>query len=119
MAARKGTVSNPKGKGGFGDHPENRNSGRWSKETSYSYQLNRFREMTMNEIREYLAQGQDDMKPAEIMALQTILGAISKDEATSIARTNQFADRTEGKPTQTIIPQTSDDGLSKIQIEFK
>ena len=38
-------LRNPTGKGGFGDHPENRNPGGWNPDFTFSYQYRRFLNM--------------------------------------------------------------------------
>ena len=44
---------NPTGRGGFGDHPENRSDGRWDKKNSQSYWLNFFNSLTVEELEAY------------------------------------------------------------------
>ena len=46
---KDGTPNNPTGKGGFGDHPENRNPGGWRPEYTPSYQYRRFMNMDSDE----------------------------------------------------------------------
>jgi hypothetical protein len=43
--------NNPEGAGGFGEHPEHRSNGRWSKENSYVYWLNFFKNLTLSEFK--------------------------------------------------------------------
>lgn len=56
MGVKKGMVNNPTGKGGFGDHPENACHGRWRKEDSYTYNVNKFGRMTDIELQEVILQ---------------------------------------------------------------
>lgn len=43
-------VPNPTGKGGFGDHPENRNPGGWKKEDTPRYKLEQMMKMSEEEL---------------------------------------------------------------------
>lgn len=43
---------NPDGKGGFGDHPENRNPGGWKKEDTPRYKLEEMMKLTDKELEE-------------------------------------------------------------------
>jgi hypothetical protein len=85
---------NPNGKGGFGEHPENRSDGRWSKENSYTYWLHFFMKMKIDEFKTY-----DPDKNTEMtMAARGAWSRIAKS-----SRLNEFrevANRTEGMPRQ-------------------
>ena len=86
------TPPNPTGKGGFGDHPENRNPGGWNKEESISYQYNRLMRLSPEEFSSF--------KPATIaqqIALQRIKTAITN---VGLLDTKEITDRTEGKAPQ-------------------
>lgn len=41
---------NPEGKGGFGDHPENRNPGGWKKEDTPRYKLEQMMKLSIKEL---------------------------------------------------------------------
>lgn len=89
--------ANPTGKGGFSDHPENRNSGHWDKENSLSYWYNKIMRMTDGEF--------DKWKPnnrAQRIALKVINMALGDDEDLALKATKEITDRTEGRPKQSI-----------------
>ncbi len=46
------TPPNPTGKGGFGDHPENRNPGGWKKEDTPRYKLEQMMKLSHKELQE-------------------------------------------------------------------
>lgn len=52
---------NPTGKGGFGDHPENRSNGSWRKEDTARYKLECMMQLTRGELEDIL---QDTNRPA-------------------------------------------------------
>lgn len=94
----KRIVPNPSGKGGFGDNPQNRNSGRWKKENSFSYQMNRFKNMTIQELNEWSKNTPEDKRTvAEDLAFRRIYNARE-----DLNEFREVADRTEGKATQPI-----------------
>jgi hypothetical protein len=45
-------VPNPTGKGGFGDHPENRNPGGWKKEDTPRFKLEKMMNMSYKQLQE-------------------------------------------------------------------
>jgi hypothetical protein len=87
-------VPNPTGKGGFQDHPELRNDGRWDKENSYSYWLNYFKHLSIDEFKAYKLTHPDNvMTMAEMGAYARV--------AKTVDHLNEFqevANRTEGMP---------------------
>lgn len=89
---------NPTGKGGFGDHPENRNPGGWKKENTFSYQMNRFKNMTIDELDEWNRTTPKSKRTvAEDLAFNRIFNARE-----DLAEFKEVADRTEGKAKQVI-----------------
>lgn len=86
---------NPTGKGGFGEHPENRSDGRWSKENSYTYWLNYFMKMTKVEFDTYNPLKRTDMTMAMCGAWSRIAKSSKLEEF------REVANRTEGMPRQT------------------
>lgn len=92
------TPPNPTGKGGFGDHPENRNPGGWKKEDSYSYQLNLMDRMTVKEFKEWLNNHPEDERT---MAQEKAYNAQLKSRK-ELAWLKEVTDRTEGKAQQHI-----------------
>lgn len=106
-----GSLPNPTGKGGFGDHPENRNPGGWNKEHSISYQYNKMLRMDENEWAAFKIKMKDgETTMAERIAYQRIEDAI-KDLAT----TKEITDRTEGKAPQNIDLTTKGEGLNPFK----
>lgn len=102
-------VPNPTGKGGFGDNPENRNPGGWSKEGSISYQYQKLMRMSPTEFAEF--------KPetvAQEIALKRITIA-KKDNGLYDAK--EVTDRTEGKAPQ-FIGLGDEKDFKKIIVEF-
>lgn len=91
-----GSVLNPEGKGGFGDNPENRSNGRWSKDTSITYWYNKIGRMT-DEERDTFVPTSDFQR----IALKRIAMALGSDEL-ALKATKEITDRVEGKPKQDI-----------------
>jgi len=91
-----GSTPNPDGIGGFGDNPDNRSDGRWSKDTSISYWYNKLGRMSDVERAEF--------KPTtsfQRIALLRIERA-ERDDKDSLDETKEITDRTEGKARQDI-----------------
>lgn len=91
-------LRNPTGKGGFGDNPQNRSDGRWSKEGSFAYWFSKFKDMTDDELEQW----KKDVPPGQrkvacSLALTRIENAKSK-----LDEFKEVADRSEGKPKQAI-----------------
>lgn len=107
-------VPNPTGKGGFGDNPQNRSNGRWSKENSFSYWLNYFKSLTVPEFRDY-----ETNKPEEerTVAESLAYARISKARA-DLSEFKEVADRTEGKAMQSIDMTTGGDKINIALVEF-
>lgn len=90
---------NPQGKGGFGDHPENRNDGRWKKEASFTYWMNKFKNMSLLDFK--MARETydgDQWTVAAEAAYVRVEAALGKE----LANFEAVADRTEGKAPQTV-----------------
>lgn len=90
-------VPNPTGKGGFGDHPENRSDGGWKKENVFSYQYRRFMSMTIKEWVDFISSPPEDMTVVEQLAIKAVQRAKN-----SLPDVKEITDRTEGKAPQTI-----------------
>ena len=95
---------NPTGRGGFGDHPENRNPGGWKKELVFSYQYRRFMNMTVTELRAYAEVPESERTVVEDLAYSRVL-----DAKKSLPDVKEITDRTEGKPIQTVDMNLSND----------
>ena len=94
MTTNKNT--NPTGKGGFGDHPENRNPGGWDPQNTFSYQLNRFKNMDVSEFKAW-----KDKHPIRTMAEELAYNRILESR-TDLKNFQEVANRTEGMPKQSI-----------------
>lgn len=106
-------IRNPTGKGGFGDHPENRSDGGWKKENSIGYQYRRFLNMTQLELEMFEATPKSDKTQAEILAYKAVIRAKE-----SLPDIKEVTDRTEGKAPQFIGLGTADDYTTIALVEF-
>lgn len=102
---------NPEGKGGFGDHPENRNPGGWRKEVSFSYQYKRFMAMSLPEIEAYAALPKEKRTVVEDLAYHRVVAAKK-----SLMDVKEMTDRTEGRAPQSIT--ITSDPLDQILTKF-
>jgi len=91
-------IPNPTGKGGFGDNPNHRSDGRWSKENSFSYWMNKFKSLSPKEFKNYKIEHKDEMTMAALGAYARV-----KNMSKSMIEFKEVADRTEGKPVQSVI----------------
>jgi hypothetical protein len=89
--------NNPTGKGGFGDHPEHRNPGGWRKEVSFSYQYKRFMSMSVADLKKYADTPESNRTVVEDLAYSRVIAAKK-----SLPDIKEIADRTEGKPQQSV-----------------
>lgn len=106
-------LRNPTGKGGFGDNPENRSDGRWSKENSFSYWYNYFKSMTVKEFKQYeRTHGDDNMTVAESLALVRVTKSRS-----DLREFQEVADRSEGKAQQKIEIKNDYSDLTDEQLQ--
>lgn len=104
MPATQQANNNPTGKGGFGDHPENRNPGGWKPEVTFSYQYKRFMNMPVKDFETWLDKSKDTMTVVEHLAYKRVLEAKN-----SLPDIKEITDRTEGKAAQNI-QHTGKDG---------
>lgn len=116
MGAKKGTVNNPTGKGGFGDHPENACHGRWRKEDSYTYNVNKFGRMTDIELQEIILKSKaGELTQFQQAALKTVLD-MKKDEGWK--KLVDTVDRVDGKALQPVEQMVNGYVPPTINIEF-
>lgn len=116
MGAKKGTVNNPTGKGGFGDHPENACSGRWRKEDSYTYNVNKYGRMTDIELQEVILQAKGgELTQFQCAALQTVLDMQKREGWKKLVDT---VDRVDGKALQPVEQTVNGYVPPTINIEF-
>lgn len=96
----KGEVLNPTGKGGFQTRPQDI-SRKWSKETAPGYLLQKYGRMTREELEEELKK--PDLTTFQIVTLRYVLQAMKNEDPKLISEYfERMADRTGGKPTQSI-----------------
>ncbi len=99
---------NPTGKGGFGDNPQNRHNGRWSKETSISYWQNKFIRMPLNVFEQW---AKDTPKKDRTMAMEIAYQNVKKSKD-DLFHQKELTDRTEGKAKQYTDITSGDEKLS-------
>ncbi len=105
-------VPNPTGKGGFGEHPENRNNGRWSGEDSVPHQYNKLIRMTVGAFKRWLAEHPEDERTvAEELAYNAVVKA-----RTDLKYLVEVTDRTSGKSVQTM--KHEGDLITGIKVEI-
>ena len=91
-------VNNPSGKGGFGEHPELRSNGRWSKENSFTYWMNYFKSLSVEEFKKYEdKKSEKERTMAEMLAYARVFKARS-----DLKEFEVVANRTEGMPRMPI-----------------
>jgi hypothetical protein len=89
-------IPNPEGKGGFGDHPENRNPGGWKPENSFPYQYKRFMNMGLEEFKEW-QKNNPERTVVEDLAFTSVFKAKSEHKYLT-----EVANRADGMPRQSI-----------------
>ena len=96
---KKRKVTNPKGKGGFKDHPELINAGGRPKNSQrYDYWLQFFKDMDVAKFRAYAkSKPESKMFVAEIQAYSRIAESLKDVKTWQIV-----ADRTEGRASQSV-----------------
>lgn len=115
-----GKVTNPKGRGGFGDNPQNRNDGRWSAEHSISHQYNRFIRMTALEFRTWRETTPDTERTMamEIAFEQVWNARNSRKDHDKLASTKEISDRTEGKaPVVANINVSDNEAINNLSVD--
>lgn len=97
-----GDKRNPTGKGGFGDHPENRNPGRWNSRLSPSFLTNKFLRMTPSRLQDEAQR--DDLTVVERMVIRQLLDVAKTDLKPQVRSdlAERVYDRAEGKPVAKI-----------------
>lgn len=111
----KQVIPNPTGKGGFGDHPENRGTGTWNSEMTFSYQYKKFMNMEIEEFKKW-----KEKNPKRTMVQELAWNAVLSARNGNRSDRLEIANRTEGMPKQST-DLTSDgnslDGLIKVVYE--
>lgn len=109
---KPGNNANPTGKGGFQERPEDRVDGRWRKEDSFSYWLNKFKAMNHDEFFSWL----NDVPESERTVAQDIAYARIRKAWDDLQEFKEVADRTEGRAPQTIIHEGGFFDENKVKI---
>ena len=87
---KEGIVNNPNGKGGFGDNPQNRANGRWSKDTSISYWYNHLIRLSVDDFENFTPE-----TVAQKIAYNSLVEA-----HVDLPYLKEVTDRTEGRAHQ-------------------
>ena len=88
---------NPTGKGGFKEHPELRSDGRWGKDNSQSYWLNKFQSLSVKEFKDWPVNNSENRRSvAADLAYMRIADAKKDIKAYEVVM-----NRAEGMPRQT------------------
>lgn len=104
---------NPTGKGGFGDHPENRNPGGWKPEFTFSYQYKKFLNMPVDDFKEWKNKPENANRTmVEELAYNAVLKA-----RTEFKERQEITDRVEGKAPQTVVVEGGFFKQEKLSIE--
>lgn len=106
---------NPTGKGGFAERPEDRSSGHWDSKNTFSYQMNKFKNMTVKEFMEYEQTHPDSERTvAESLAYARVAKA-RKD----LREFEVVANRTEGMPKFSVDHTTKGDKIDNVNVTIK
>jgi hypothetical protein len=89
----KGLVRNPTGKGGFGDNPQNRSTGSWSKDSSVSYWYRYFFSLTVEKFKKFPSENPEKIR---LMACEIAYNAVLKSRK-DLPYLKEITDRTEGR----------------------
>lgn len=108
MGVNKGTVNNPNGKGGFGDNPQNRSNGTWSKDTSIGYWYNHLVRLDIKDFETF---------EIKTMAQQLAYNAIIEAKA-ELGYLKEVTDRTDGKSIQPTDVTTKGESINVQPVTF-
>jgi len=103
---KKKVITNPTGKGGFKDNPQNKANGRWTKETSISYNYNYLIRLSQSEFEKFKPQ-----TIAQELAYNAILEAKG-----DLPYLKEVTDRTEGKAIQAIDHTTDGEKINQVTV---
>lgn len=116
VGAQTRAITNPTGKGGFGDHPEHRSTS-WRAEDSPNFLRRRYSRYTMEQLREELQK--PELTVCQLMVIQQYLDAINQKTSASVRQSIRadICNRLDGMPTQTI--QNQYEQAPRVEIEFR
>lgn len=105
MPNRPGNVTNPTGKGGFGDNPENRNPGGWSKTSTLRYKIEQASYLSDEELQAIVD------NPDESTLLRRFAKATLKADWKMI---KEITEMLYGKPKESVDVSSSDGSLAPV-----
>ena len=89
---------NPEGKGGFGDHPEHRSNGAWTKTETFRYWFEIFKIMSVTALKNWQKDNPEDIRSvASDLAFTRVINAKGNLKEYKVVE-----DRTEGRAPQEI-----------------
>lgn len=94
----RGGNHNPQGKGGFGDNPQNRSDGRWSKDNSFTYWLNFFKSLSVEDFLDW----EKNVPTKDRSVAASLSYARVANAREDLKEFAVVADRTEGRAVQAI-----------------
>lgn len=96
---------NPSGKGGFGDNPENRNSGSWKKTDTARFKLEQMMKLSQEELQEVIRQ-------PDIPVFEQKLALAIRDGDWKVIR--EITHEVYGTPKQSVDVNNPDGSLTPI-----
>lgn len=105
MGAKKGTVNNPHGKGGFKERPDDINRGGFTKEQKAQHKINRDRALALEDRMLSAVEGMFLEHPEKEKIVEYIRGDFLRLIHTAI-------ERYDGKPGQSVDLSSSDGSMS-------
>jgi hypothetical protein len=105
---------NPKGKGGFQDHPELRSDGGWKKEMVFSYQYKRFMNMSAKDFIAF----SDKIKAQDCTMVERAAYMRVKDMHKSLPDIKEITDRTEGKSKESVDITSNGETMAPVLVKF-
>lgn len=105
MAGKKGMVNNPHGKGGFGERPQDRNPGGFTKEQKAQHKINRDRALALEDRMLSAVEGMFLEHPEKEKIVEYIRADVLRLIHTAI-------ERYDGKPKQAVDLSSEDGSMS-------
>lgn len=105
MSRKKGMVNNPHGKGGFGERPQDRNLGGFTKEQKAQHKINRDRALAIEDRMLASVEGMFNEHPEKEKIVEFIRADVLRLIHTAI-------ERYDGKPKQAVDLSSEDGSMS-------